>query len=109
VTSSTQLLDGRVEVRDEQSKVLTEVGWRLGLEQVQLLAATCIEPGTAESEVRTVVPNAESHCLHIELDRLVNIANVDGYVVDAEGLHGVIVPDGDQRCVLVRQGWDRGA
>jgi hypothetical protein len=93
-----QLGEGRVEIGHPDCEVLAQApGW-LCLQKVELFAA-CVEPRPAKLQVRAIRPALEPEIAFVECQRLIDIANVESDVVDAEGLHCSNVTDGERsRC-----------
>jgi hypothetical protein len=82
----TQLHDHRVEVVDCQREMLSHVGRRLPLDEVDLLAAD-VEPGAAKAEIGPVGALGQPEHVHVEASRDLGIGHVDRNVVDRSGLH----------------------
>jgi hypothetical protein len=82
-----QLVDGSVEVVDEQGEVLAPGRGRRRVDEVNLLGAG-IEPGTADAKVRgAVLALRQPEDADVERESGVDVVDVDGDVVDGEGTH----------------------
>jgi hypothetical protein len=111
VASTPKLGDRGVEICDSDSEVLTDAGRRLGLDEVKLLAAG-VKPGASETEVRPVFPPLETDGVLVEGQSLVEVAYVDGDVVNGERLHAGILASSAPACRPDRPrrgacGWSR--
>ena len=57
-------------------------------DEVHLLA-TCVQPGTIETEVGPVRADLETEPLNVERKRGINVIDVDRYVMDADRFYDV--------------------
>lgn len=82
-----ELVDGGVEVVDEQREVLAAGRGRRRMDQVDLLDAG-VEPDTGDAEVGgPVLALRQPEDVDIEGDRGVDVVDIDGHVVDGERVH----------------------
>ena len=79
------------EVVDQQREVLPERGRGPALDQVELLA-TGVEPRTSEPERGPVGAWLQAQHLRVEVQRLVDVGDVDRHVVDSERSHVSSLP-----------------
>lgn len=92
-TPVTQLGHRGLEVVDLKGEVLAEIGRRLPLDQMDLLAAG-VEPGAAEGKVGAVSPRLEAEDIAVEAECGLDVVDVEGDVMDSQGTHPAIVAQG---------------
>jgi hypothetical protein len=90
-TSPTQLGNGVIQIRYLERKVLTDCGRRLSRDEVDLLVSG-VQPGAAERKVRSVRSAQKSELLDIEPLRILDVADVDRDVMNAEWIHPFMMP-----------------
>ena len=81
-----QLHHHLVEVGDLNREVLTDIRRQRGLEEMDLLGPE-VDPSACDTEVGTVVAQPPPEYVGIEGDRLVDVTDIHGNVVDGKGLH----------------------
>jgi hypothetical protein len=82
-----QLVDRGGEIVDKKREVLAVTLWWLALDQVNLLA-TGIEPGTRETEVRSISALLEAEHRDVEIECRLDIVDIDRNVMHGPRLHG---------------------
>ena len=93
-----ELVDGGVEVVDEQREVLAAGRGRRRVDQVDLLDAG-VEPDTVDAEVRRPVPAlGQPQDVDIEGDCGIDVVDVDGDMVDGERLHPTSLAPSNDPC-----------
>jgi hypothetical protein len=81
--------------------VLASVPGTDASDEVHLLA-TCVQPGTIETEVGPVRADFETELVNVERNRGVNVIDVDRYVMDADRFYTSIMALGP---VAFRRTW----
>jgi hypothetical protein len=92
VTVSPHLGYDSVEIVHAHGEVLAHVRRCLSLDEMELLI-TDVEPSTPKPKVRSIIASEQPEGAFVERQRLVEIADVDGDVMDGEGFHDGILAD----------------